>query len=224
MGRYETISYSRIVKFDSGKIDCDHPFITIKKKTTDELISEMISPQTDKPSFRDFFPSIQISDRQKIDVYKFKCTGYGPVSGKITPFTYSGDDMILLPDGRLMDVYLENIVVFLSRADPNAKPTPSFDCGQAKTSTETAICKSIELSSYDRAIAKTYNETKSFIEKDIKFNGVLADVDKDHLAALQKLQQEEIQKRNTCGDDSKCLLDAMRHNAEVLAEFVRQSR
>jgi uncharacterized protein YecT (DUF1311 family) len=217
MGRYETISPSRIIKFDSEKNVCDHPSVTVKKKAAGVQNSENLS-------FQDFVPSAQFSNRDKVGVYLLKCTGYSPISGKLTAFTYSGDDMVLLSDGRLMDIYQENIVVFLSRADPNAKPNPSFDCGKAGTPAEVTICKSIELSSYDRAIAKTYKDTMNDIESEKKGNSVLAEGDKDELVALRGLQEAELQNRNKCGDDSKCLLEALHHNAEALVEFVRQSR
>jgi len=222
MGRYEDISPTKIKKFDFADNVCNQPYATVKETTGKGLIGEMMSGDDAKRLFDNFSPPIPIDNDQVISEYSFTCAGYDPVTHKT--FSYGGDDIVPLPDGRLMDIYgTPNIVVFLNRADPNAKATPSFDCAKAHTSPEVAICKSIELSSYDRAIANTYKETKAGLENTIKSNSVSAGTDKEQLAALRKLQQEEIQKRNKCGDDPQCLLEALRHDAKALVEFVRQS-
>ncbi len=226
MGRYEDITPSKITGFDYYDNDniCDHPYVTVKKTTGKGIVTEWIPGDNGDQSFNNFSPPVPIDYDQAITEYSFKCNKQDPITHKA--LTGGVDSLYSLPDGRLMDFYSPpDVIVFLSRADPNAKPNPSFDCGKAKTPTEIAICNSIELSSFDRAIANTYNETKKEDDDMIASRGQGDRVEevKNELAALRKLQRDQLEIRNKCGGDSKCLLDALRHNAEALVEFVRQT-
>ena len=71
---------------------------------------------------------------------------------------------------------------------------PSFDCGQAKTPSEIAICNNAGLSQMDRELASLYRSNMKEYEENT-----------DILQQLRGTQKSWLTERNQCGSNVSCL-------------------
>lgn len=83
---------------------------------------------------------------------------------------------------------------------------PSFDCGRASTPTERAICASESLSIIDRNLAAAYGDTREAVGQ------------QNHSLLLNN-QRAFVQRRDQCGSDEFCLLQAMSMRIEELDQI-----
>jgi uncharacterized protein YecT (DUF1311 family) len=94
-----------------------------------------------------------------------------------------GDEVVLRYDGQVM--------LILRRRSLDAKPSPSFDCTKAKTSTEKTICGDFDLAGLDRSVTKAYRDA-------VQAQG-------DDGAGLRKTQAEWLKERDACGSKTDCI-------------------
>ena len=86
---------------------------------------------------------------------------------------------------------------------PAAAEAASFDCSRAATPTEHAICDNPQLSSLDDQTAGMYYTMIS--------NGSLSPA---KVSQVKAAQASFLQKRNTCGANYNCLIDA--YTAQIM--------
>lgn len=86
---------------------------------------------------------------------------------------------------------------------------PSFDCNQATSPTEHAICASQDLSQKDRAISDLYSDLRR----------VLAPTARDRLVAEQRAW---LDRRNACGADTICIGATSDHRIRELEAWSRE--
>lgn len=102
------------------------------------------------------------------------------------------------PTGTLTRSELE---ILTGGSDGAPDPGPSFDCAQAETQTEFAICTIPSLSALDRDLAAAWAEIQGSATR---------------RAQELPLQIAWLTRRNTCGADASCLADAMTSRLEQL--------
>ena len=80
---------------------------------------------------------------------------------------------------------------------------PRFDCGQASTPDEIAICKYPRVAIMDKQLAQQYAEIKDRLQSDA-------------LRDFTASQQQWLDTRRSCGSDRGCLLDAYARRSVAL--------
>ncbi|MBN3835251.1 hypothetical protein [Burkholderia sp. Ac-20344] len=142
---------------------------------------------------------IDIPGSTTVDVIRIYC-GAQPWQGSLGASDKTSGAWILSPSpGKLLLRWYGETILTLKRVRENAKPDPSFNCGKAKSEVEMEICGSYELSSFDKSVATSFSQ---LIKQRKSAGGATDD-------AIRK-QREWISKRNLCGKDAACILDAMK--------------
>ena len=89
---------------------------------------------------------------------------------------------------------------------------PSFDCTQAQTSTEQAICASDDLSRLDSQMAQIYRHT-------------MATLPSDQLASLKASQRQWLELRaNQCGADVSCIQTSLQTRIDELQQLRQEAQ
>ncbi|WP_155632278.1 lysozyme inhibitor LprI family protein [Burkholderia cepacia] len=198
----------RLFVFKENKIWTDAPE---NRSCTD------INTQTSQTNFRELISSsmsgfgnpatnateknykIDIPGSTKVDVIRIFC-GTQPWQGSLgASDKTSGAWMISSGPGRLLLRWYGETILTLKRVHENAKPNPSFNCDKATRETEREICGSYELSSFDKSIATSFSQ----LIKQRKSAG-------DAVGDAVREQKEWLSKRDSCGKDAACILDAMK--------------
>ena len=103
---------------------------------------------------------------------------------------------------------LVGLALLLSVGFSNVAKAASFDCTKATTETEKAICNDPELSALDDRLSGVY----------VKGRQVTKNVSGSNLK-IQNDQIDWLNKRNQCGPETSCLLNAYQTRIEELKEF-----
>ena len=103
---------------------------------------------------------------------------------------------------------LVGLALLLSVGVGNLVQAASFDCNKATTETEIAICNDPELSALDDRLSGVY----------VKGRQVTKNVSGSNLK-IQNDQIDWLNKRNQCGPETSCLLNAYQTRIEELKEF-----
>ena len=93
------------------------------------------------------------------------------------------------------------VLLVLKRRPSGAKPTASFSCEKASGATETAICRSFALASWDRSVAAAY---KAAVSR--KWN---------QASKIRDEQKAWLKERNAC-NDQECMENSMRDRVDDL--------
>ncbi|WP_175886805.1 lysozyme inhibitor LprI family protein [Burkholderia contaminans] len=142
---------------------------------------------------------IDIPGSTAVDVIRVFC-GAQPWQGSLGASNKeSGAWMFSPSSGKLLLRWYGETILTLKRVRDNAKPNPSFNCNKAKSEVEMEICGSYELSSFDKSVATSFSQ---LIEQRKSAGESLGD-------AIGQ-QREWLSKRNLCGKDATCILDAMK--------------
>ncbi|CAB3755749.1 hypothetical protein LMG29660_02656 [Burkholderia puraquae] len=153
---------------------------------------------------------IDIPGSTMVDVIRVFC-GAQPWQGSLGASDKTNGAWILSPSpGKLLLRWYGETILTLKRIRDNAKPNPSFNCDKAKSEVEMEICGSYELSSFDKSVATSFSQ----LIKQRKSAGDTVD------DAIRK-QREWLSKRNLCGKDAPCILDAMKAQLQKLDDMSR---
>lgn len=147
------------------------------------------------PVPKDF--GLKVAGSQKVTAYSF-CPSKA---------AFPGDRWIaVFDDGGLAFRYDSQVLLILERRATTARPSPSFDCAQATSPTEKAICANFELSSLDRSVALAFRQA-------LRRQG-----DGEH-ASLRQTQKDWLKTRDECGDKVDCLDDKLSSRIDELAFY-----
>ncbi len=217
-GRFLSIEYDKIRGFDG---ECVEPKIIYKKSPIGILLRTMgwryVPPVA--PTTRDY--ELLIPENLSLDVLWITCKtgGIGPVGSEIDPdhqYKKIGPDeanwMFVLSSGELAIRWFDDTILTLKKMPPTARPNPSFDCTKASSSSEKAICASIDLSSYDRSLSRMYL-------MDIQDLG--KEGEDEALQWVRTTQKEWVAKRDKCGSDAECLKKSMVDRLEQLSHPIK---
>ncbi|MDN7889995.1 hypothetical protein QZM93_15415 [Burkholderia cepacia] len=153
---------------------------------------------------------IDILGSTKVDVIRIFC-GAQPWQGSLGASDKISGAWIISPGpGRLLLRWYGETILTLKRVRENAKPNPSFNCDKAKREVEMEICGSYELSSFDKSIATSFSQ----LIKQRKSAG-------DAVGDAIREQREWLSKRDLCGKDAACILDAMKAQLIKLDDMSR---
>ena len=100
------------------------------------------------------------------------------------------------------------LLLLLSVGFGSVGQAASFDCNKATTETEIAICSDPELSALDDRLSGVYVKGRQ-VTKNVSGNNL----------KIQNDQIDWLNKRNQCGPETSCLLNAYRTRIEELKEF-----
>lgn len=212
-GRYTIQKYlGRVVTMTSDSFSinthydgvCNNAKVLVRKTTAGEIISRSISTRL-------FSPTRPTPDDMRLPVTGGTSVNalYSSCNGK---FLSKDQGMapqqdlsnvvwfIHLDNDRLAMSWHEQTVLILSRLNESAKPVASFDCSKAGTIVEKAICNSIGLAAYDRSLAQTYAQARTYYR---------SQNDAEAISELSQSQKAWIKLRDGCNDDAKCLEKAM---------------
>ncbi|WP_144030155.1 lysozyme inhibitor LprI family protein [Burkholderia sp. AU16741] len=198
----------RLFIFNKNRIWTDapenRPCVEINSKTSQTNLRDLIStsmsgfgnPATNATE-KNY--KIDIPGSTMVDVVRVFC-GSQPWQGSLGASDKASGAWMLSPSpGKLLLRWYGETILTLKRVRDNEKPNPSFNCAKAKSEVEMEICSSYELSSFDKSIATSFSQ---LIEQRKSAGDAVGDV-------IRK-QREWISKRNLCGKDAACILDAMK--------------
>jgi uncharacterized protein len=100
----------------------------------------------------------------------------------------------------------DETILVLDRLPDDAKPHASSDCTKANSPAEKTLCSSIQRAAFDRSVGWAYSVAR-FDDKDSP----------EDLVPLAKSQRDWLRKRDACGTNASCLLDAMKKRIEDLS-------
>lgn len=164
--------------------------------------------------------------KPKAEDFALKAQTITPILVSCQPGDYLpfGNSLIHLADDTLLTSWYDSTYLLMQRitADENIQPT--FDCAQAASPTEQAICSDKELASLDKSIqiAQEYaiDSISDFINIDLQSNDKLAASVKAQQAqwraALNRNQQQWLKQRNQCQADRDCLQQVMSNRIAYL--------
>ena len=151
------------------------------------------------PSLQDFGLSIAFEGSQKVIRVrcgdKFLFPGSGSLSNEGADAIF-GVWVLQLPDGQLAVRWDREALLILEKFRPSAHQVPSFNCGQAKTESERAICGSPVLALFDLSVTDAY--------KRMRETGTVG-----MIHALNASQKRWLAARERCRRDTKCLAEIM---------------
>lgn len=101
-----------------------------------------------------------------------------------------------------------SLALLLSVGIGSVGQAASFDCNKATTETEIAICGDPELSAFDDRLSGVYVRGRQ-VTKNVYGNNL----------EIQNDQIDWLNKRNQCGSETSCLLNAYQTRIEELKEF-----
>ncbi len=106
--------------------------------------------------------------------------------------------------GQLALHYDNQVLLLFQRRPPGSKPTASFDCAKAASSTERTICASFDLASWDRSVAQAWRAA--------------LDRRPQKQAHFRKTQKEWLHARDACGYKADCLDDLQWRRVDELTQ------
>lgn len=146
---------------------------------------------------------------------------------KIRPFIIQCQKGMVGPEGEKIDNWLtmlnentmlinwdDNTLLALQKLPQDAPAAPSFNCHNAGTSTEKAICGSFDLAAWDHSVSDAFQMAIS----QINHNGV--DVS-EKTSVLKSEQRRWLAARNSCKDDKSCIKKYMVARVSDLVESAR---
>ena len=202
----------RVFYFDPDKVnstlpeihkDCTRPSIRSEKMTVTDLFKYGMEDNLAPSDFE-----IPVEADSVIPVYRVECSKELWYSGLMRPDEkkpkiIDGPWIIELPNKKIGIRWIGALFLTLERLPANAEPSPSFYCHQAKTPSEKAICKSVELALYDESVSNS-------------FSRILGLNDPAKTNRLKTTQKKWIKERDKCGTDQECLRKSMTDRLEEI--------
>lgn len=215
LGRVFTFTPQRLT---GGNI-CEAPKIVVHRTTAFKAVSQnLCSWKADletRSTPKDF--GLPLANDTPVEVLSPLCqdglyakTMGGCHYGEPPPDEIKGAWFIVLNPQRLALRWHDEVFLILQRLPANAQPLASFDCAQAATLTEKAICSSVALASYDVSVAETYKHALAYYQFALKtYDARIRQQTIDQLAAFKQSQKTWLKKRDACGADPDCLEKAL---------------
>jgi uncharacterized protein YecT (DUF1311 family) len=202
VGRTLSIDPERVTLNFSKDLDCSQTSWKAKPTTWGYLIAKGFPRPADggrgaAPTPDDF--ELKVTKRSKVLAYPL-CSS----SGK-TRVHFPAAPWLAVQEADKVAVNLDNqVLLILQRRPPDAKPTPSFDCGKATTPTEKAICGNFDLASWDRSVALALHQA------------IARSPEKE--ASLRGAQRDWLKKRDECAAKVECIDEQQWRRVEELGQ------
>lgn len=205
----------RIFRFSSGSIisntperqDCPSPRIGKSLPAVKLIESSMAGRALPPvlPTAQDY--RLQLPGDPKASAFTVKCNGklWGASLGREDG--NRGAWLLPLANGKLALRWYGETILELKRLPEGARPDPSFNCRQASTDSEKAICRSVPLAKLDVSIARSFAAAAQELQEAGRGNS---------LAALKTHQRAWLLQRNRCKSDLACLEKSMSARLEAI--------
>ncbi|MEB6336558.1 lysozyme inhibitor LprI family protein [Serratia rhizosphaerae] len=203
IGRVITISNNKIqTNFPEGS-NCLTPKLAEKTISLDQYITDTMGGEHTITA-----KSYELNEDGNKHVLAQKITC---ASGSFGPADNAMNARIaVLNANKLLVNWYDGSLLQLNRLPANPKPVASFECSNAKSNVEKAICSDFNLAAYDKSVARAWLLAK----KQSKNIG-----DKNLSTSLMKSQKSWLQQRDKCMNDKKCLTDAMSTRINSLSSY-----
>lgn len=184
---------------------CSMPGFYTKPTTVKALIDNSIStrlPGGTAPPVEDMKLPVLAGD--KIDVHYLMCEGKHASKnrGSVVEENLSNAVwFIVMSEHALLMSWQEETILLLEPVTGSTKPIASYNCAKAGTVVEKTICGSVGLAAYDKSVSETYKKIRAYYRSKSNTG--------KYLKELKKNQMEWLKKRNSCGNDEKCLEKSM---------------
>jgi uncharacterized protein YecT (DUF1311 family) len=209
----------RLFNFSHEKVTNDTPEATVcflpKVSTASTNIVELIGKSMAGYGYpsRQSTPGdygIEINRAAIAEVISISCAGRIWEGGLGADNGPNGAWIFFRPDGELVLRWYDETILVLEKLDVAVVPRPSFNCSAAKSLTEIAICRSVELASFDRSIADAYKQLEVQERRTTTST-----------KELTRSQQRWVRKRNSCGSDSACISRTSQERLEELVSGIQ---
>lgn len=191
VGRIFTFTSNQISNDTPERLECVKPNVSATSAEPHQLIKKSLAgygyPARDA-SIEDY--RLDTGRKGKVEVIRVYCGGSLWNGGLGVEGGIRGLWFFFIDTNRVVLRWFDEAILVLDRIPNNQRPQPSFDCSKASTETENEICRSVELSAFDRRVALAYKLALS------QHKG--ADDDASSLARGQNLW---LASRNKCGND-----------------------
>lgn len=183
---------------------CENAKVLVRKTTVGEIVSRSVSTRLfspTRPTPKDM--RLPLASDMPVDALYSSCNGeFLSKDQGMTPLQDLSNVVwfIDLNNDKLAMSWHEQTVLILSRLNASTKPIASFDCSKAGTMVEKAICNSVGLAAYDRSLAQTYTQARTYYRS------------QNDAAAVNELSHSQktwLKLRDSCNDNEKCLEKAM---------------
>jgi uncharacterized protein YecT (DUF1311 family) len=144
------------------------------------------------------------------EVMRFRC-GDGDVwvdSSMSSRSAIEGAWLLPLRSGDWAMRWQFNTILVITKVQDFHEFIPSFDCRKASNTAEKTICDSIELSGYDKSIARVYENGISYIKSS------------EEAANLRSSQVQWLKDRSACGQNVECIRSSMVDRIDELIKIV----
>ena len=207
----------RVLSFKSDKIwgetldgaGCIQPELKIQPETTlNNLLALTTGAESEKTLSEHYLLGQQ--GNKKIRPFIIQCQKgmVGPEGEKIDNW------LTMLNENTMLINWDDNTLLALQKLPQDAPATPSFNCRNAGTSTEKAICGSFDLAAWDHSVSDAFQ--MAILQ--INHNGV--DVS-EKTSVLKSEQRRWLAARNSCKDDKVCIKKYMVARVSDLVESAR---
>jgi hypothetical protein len=187
---------------------CKPPAIESVRMRADVLLEDDNYTSWGKAHFSQY--GIPISDKEEINVFRFKCGGryFGESVNSVAKFV--GAWTIKLGSDKIAMRWHDNKIIVLDRLKKGHSLSPSFSCSGPLNPTEKVICEIDELAGYDKSIAEACRETLK------KFNDIK---DSPPLVKFHDAQKKWVAARNQCRENRKCIKEKMARRIQEITSF-----
>lgn len=202
VGRVLDISANRLSSNFPEDGTCLSLSVSSGTETINSLISK-ISAGDKNTTAKDY--ELSIDGNRIYPVEKFSCkSGYfGPGVGNNDNRTW----FFIIDRDTLLTNWFDLTIIKMNRLPQKPTPVASFNCKNAQSKTERAICQNFDLAAWDNSVNKTWILTKE-LQQSIG--------NRDNLRNLHAEQVEWLKNRNKCGSDERCLTKIMEIRIEQL--------
>lgn len=208
-GRVFVLGWDKVSSNTPEALLCTNPVartdnMTFKNLMATSMAGRGTSPENPTP--KDY--ALTIGDNKSISIITLTCQEGLWANGLGREGGIEGAWIVALSAKKLAVRWYDETVLILEKLSENAAPKASFDCKNASTDVEKAICASEPLAAFDLSV------TQSYLSAVKRYKALHQSTDVHRLYTQQKAWLVE---RNSCGAHIKCLQDAMASHLEALA-------
>jgi hypothetical protein len=211
LGRFFIFSHQKVTNDTPEASNCIGPKMLMKSTNVVNLIGGSMSgygypARRSKPE--DY--GIETKSTGMVELISISCGARIWESGLGADDGPNGAWIFFSPKGTLIVRWYDETILTLQKLNANVEPDPSFSCSAAKLLAERVICRSVELASFDRSVADTYEQLK-----------IQNRPNASKIKELIESQQQSIRRRNDCKSNEICIKKLLENR---LAELVSSNQ
>ena len=200
VGRFMSVNTQEITTTLPGGAKCISPIIKENQLTLDKWVSNTQSlPETGGAKAYE----LGIAGKAKALFENINCA-----KGYFANGDPGGNASFVIVEEKLLLNWTDGTIVLLKPFNKNIKPQASFDCANAGSASEKAICANHELAALDISVARSYQ----YYQKEAVNLGK-----KEFKNQLKSQQKAWLSQRNSCHANTQCLKNSMNDRLEILA-------